>query len=94
MTFSAWLHGRQPERIEFGSYVSAVEPLNASCVVLGNGDRSSELGMTIKILVVKDEPLLQMAAVNLVEDAGFEALEAADGEEPLALLEAVSDIRF
>ncbi|WP_245279865.1 hypothetical protein [Rhizobium leguminosarum] len=50
--------------------------------------------MTIKILVVKDEPLLQMAAVNLVEDAGFEALKAADGEEPLALLEAVSDIRF
>jgi CheY-like chemotaxis protein len=49
--------------------------------------------MTIKVLVVEDEPLLRAVAVNLVHDAGFEALEAANGEEALALLETVSNIR-
>lgn len=50
--------------------------------------------MKTKVLVVEDEPLLRMVAVNLVEDAGFEALEAANGQEALALLETVSDIRI
>lgn len=45
------------------------------------------------ILVVEDEPLLRMMAVDLVEDAGFEALEAANADEAIKILECRSDIR-
>lgn len=46
------------------------------------------------VLVVEDEPLLRMMAVDLVEVAGFEALEAADAHEAMALLESRADIRI
>jgi len=38
------------------------------------------------VLVVDDEPLIRLYAVDVLTDAGFEALEAADAEEALALL--------
>jgi CheY-like chemotaxis protein len=44
------------------------------------------------ILVVEDEPLLRMLAVEVVEEAGFVALEAADADEAVALLESRPDI--
>jgi len=44
------------------------------------------------ILVVEDEPLLRMMAVDLVEDAGFEALEAANADEAIRILECRNDI--
>lgn len=46
------------------------------------------------VLVVEDEPLLRLLAIDIVEDAGFEPLEAADATEAIALLEARSDIRI
>ena len=46
------------------------------------------------ILIVDDEPLLRMAAFAMVEDAGFEAIEAADATEAIAILESRSDIRL
>ena len=46
------------------------------------------------ILVVEDEALVRMHAVTVLEDAGFSTLEAANGEEAIALLEARSDIRI
>ncbi|MFC3692520.1 response regulator [Chenggangzhangella methanolivorans] len=46
------------------------------------------------VLVVEDEPLLRMMAVDLVEDAGFEAVEAADATEAVRILEARTDIRI
>jgi CheY-like chemotaxis protein len=45
------------------------------------------------ILVVEDEPLLRLAAVDLVEAAGFEAVAAADATQALAILESRNDIR-
>ena len=45
------------------------------------------------VLVVEDEPLLRMAAVDVVEDAGFEALEAGTAAEAAQLLESRPDIR-
>ena len=45
------------------------------------------------ILVVEDEPLLRMMAVDLVEDAGFEAVEAAGADEAVRILESRLDIR-
>jgi two-component system, response regulator PdtaR len=44
------------------------------------------------VLVVEDEPLLRMMAVEAVEEAGFVALEAANADEAVALLESRSDI--
>jgi two-component system, response regulator PdtaR len=44
------------------------------------------------VLVVEDEPLLRMMAVEVVEEAGFVALEAANADEAVALLESRLDI--
>lgn len=46
------------------------------------------------LLVVEDEPLLRMMAVDLAEDAGFEVVEAANAAEAVAILEARADIRI
>lgn len=44
------------------------------------------------VLVVEDEPLLRMLAVDIVEDAGFVAIEAADADAAVRILEARSDV--
>jgi CheY-like chemotaxis protein len=49
---------------------------------------------TPAILVVEDEPLLRLMAVDIVEDAGFEALSAATADEALAILETRADVRL
>jgi CheY-like chemotaxis protein len=40
------------------------------------------------VLIVEDDPLLRMLAAEVAEDAGFVALEAADADEAVALLES------
>lgn len=45
------------------------------------------------VLVVEDEPLLRLAAIDLVEMAGYEAIPAADATEAVKILEARNDIR-
>lgn len=47
----------------------------------------------IAILVVEDEPLLLLDALDMVEDAGFTAYGAANADEAIRLLERHSDIR-
>jgi CheY-like chemotaxis protein len=44
------------------------------------------------VLVVEDEMLLRMRAVDMVEDAGFTSVEALDADEAVAILESRSDI--
>jgi CheY-like chemotaxis protein len=44
------------------------------------------------ILVVEDEMLLRMRAVDMVEDAGYVPVEAVDADEALAILQSRSDI--
>ena len=44
------------------------------------------------VLVIEDEPLLRMMALSVVEEAGFEAVEARDAELAIAILEARTDI--
>ena len=46
------------------------------------------------VLVVEDEGLIRLSAVQIVEDAGFEALEAGDADAAIRILEARSDIRL
>ena len=44
------------------------------------------------VLVVEDEMLLRMRAVDMVEDAGFTPVEAVDADEAVAILDSRSDI--
>ena len=44
------------------------------------------------VLVVDDEPLVRMNAVDMFEDMGFEVLEAPDGLKALHVLEQRPDV--
>jgi two-component sensor histidine kinase/CheY-like chemotaxis protein len=44
------------------------------------------------VLVVEDELVLRMRAVDIVEDAGFTAIEAVNADNALSILESRSDI--
>jgi two-component sensor histidine kinase/CheY-like chemotaxis protein len=44
------------------------------------------------VLVVEDEMVLRMRAVDIVEDAGFTAVEAVNADEAMSILESRSDI--
>ncbi|RZM11280.1 MAG: response regulator [Sphingomonas sp.] len=46
------------------------------------------------LLVVEDEPLLRMMAVDMAEDAGFEVVEACNADAAVAILETRTDIRL
>ena len=52
----------------------------------------SPVAPTTNVLVVEDEMVLRMRAVDIVEDAGFTAVEAVSADEALAILESRSDI--
>jgi CheY-like chemotaxis protein len=54
-----------------------------------------------EILIAEDESMLRVIAVEMLEDAGFQVFQAADGEEALALLKAhpriallISDVKM
>jgi CheY-like chemotaxis protein len=50
---------------------------------------------TMKVLVVEDEELIRLIVVDALEDAGFEVIEAATGEEALSRCqERVADVLF
>lgn len=44
------------------------------------------------VLIVEDEPLLRLMAIDVVKDAGFDALEASDADEAIRILESRTDI--
>jgi CheY-like chemotaxis protein len=44
------------------------------------------------VLVVEDDTMIRMCAVDLVLSAGYEALEACNADEAIAALEAHADI--
>src|ERR1700733_13821040 len=46
------------------------------------------------VLVVEDEMMLRMRAVDMVEDAGFSPVEAVNADDALAILESRSDIEL
>jgi two-component sensor histidine kinase/DNA-binding response OmpR family regulator len=46
------------------------------------------------VLVVEDEMMLRMRAVDMVEDAGFTPIEAINADDALAILESRSDIEL
>ena len=44
------------------------------------------------VLIVEDEMMLRMHAMEMVEDAGYTPLEALDAAEAVAILESRSDV--
>jgi CheY-like chemotaxis protein len=46
------------------------------------------------VLVVEDEFLIRMNTVEMVEEAGYAALEAANADEALGILDRRSDIQI
>ena len=46
------------------------------------------------ILVVEDNPIIRWSAVDIAREAGFEALEAADANSAIQILESRPDIRL
>ena len=44
------------------------------------------------VLIVEDEFLIRMRAADIIEDAGFEVVEAADADEAILILESRGDI--
>ena len=46
------------------------------------------------VLVVEDDFLLRMDAVDIVRNAGFEAIEAANADQAIAIIEADPDIHI
>src|ERR1700759_4866041 len=52
------------------------------------------MGSKAVVLVVDDEPLLRMAGMAMVEDAGFEPIEASHADEAIEILESRDDVRL
>src|ERR1700683_37791 len=48
---------------------------------------------TPAVLIVEDEPLVRLCAVDTVVGAGFDVIEAANADEAIRILESRSDIR-
>ena len=53
---------------------------------------STDLTPVPNVLIVEDEMILRMRAVDLVEDAGFCPVEAVNADEAMSILESRSDI--
>ena len=51
-------------------------------------------GPPLYVLVVEDDFLSRLHAINLVEDAGYLAVEASNADEAISILEARKDIRI
>jgi CheY-like chemotaxis protein len=45
------------------------------------------------VLVVEDEPLVRLAAIDMLTGAGFQVLDAENADEAIAILETRRDIR-
>jgi CheY-like chemotaxis protein len=50
-------------------------------------------GRKLVVLVVEDENLIRLSALDMVEEAGFEAIAASDADEAIRILESRNDIR-
>jgi two-component system, response regulator PdtaR len=45
------------------------------------------------VLIVEDQILLRMNAIDMIEEAGFEVVEAGNADEAILILESRTDIR-
>ena len=68
------------------TYASRPFPASALMMVLDHS------GIPAVVLIVEDEMILRMRAVDMEEDAGYTPLEALDAAEAVAILESRSDV--
>lgn len=54
----------------------------------------SRTGLKAIVLVVEDDALLRLAATDLVEDAGLQAIEASNADDAIRILEERTDIHI
>jgi CheY-like chemotaxis protein len=66
--------------------------LNAYSLSSGWGGYGSFMSRIAVVLIVEDELLLRMDAVDMIAAAGFEALEAGNADEAIEILEARPDV--
>jgi DNA-binding NtrC family response regulator len=52
------------------------------------------LGRKAVVLIVEDEPFLRMAGAAMVQDAGFEPIEASNADEAMRILKSRNDVRL
>jgi CheY-like chemotaxis protein len=57
------------------------------------GGLSVKSPASVVVLVVEDEPVVRLDAIETLRDAGFQVIEAANADEAIAILEARRDIR-
>jgi CheY-like chemotaxis protein len=60
---------------------------------LGRHMGRADPGRKPVVLVVEDENLIRLSALDMVEEAGFEAIAASDADEAIRILESRNDIR-
>ena len=53
---------------------------------------STDLTSVPNVLIVEDEMILRMRAIDIVEDAGFNPVEAVNADQAISILESRSDI--
>jgi CheY-like chemotaxis protein len=54
----------------------------------------NDAALPATVLVVEDDVLLRMFAVEMIEEAGFRVIEAQDADAAIRVLEARNDIRI
>jgi len=52
------------------------------------------LAVKVVVLIVEDKPIIRMLAADVVEEAGFEVLEAENADEAVCILESRPDVRI
>jgi CheY-like chemotaxis protein len=55
--------------------------------------RQGKMGKAPVILIVEDEALVRQGVVQMIEDASFQVIEAANADEAIRILESRTDIR-
>lgn len=62
--------------------------------MIDRDDRNAPADPRLYVLVVEDEPIVRMAAADMVSDAGFIPIEARNATEAVQILEQRTDIRI
>lgn len=95
--YDLWQHAGRPHGRDHEHWQQAVaerdlmEKTRASKdgaeVLARNGADTRDANRRHRVLIVEDEPILRLDAIDILKDAGFDTLEAANADEALVLLE-------
>jgi CheY-like chemotaxis protein len=83
--------------MEFRSMGRNAEAVKGFYLIVPEQTRPTKLmtsGSPVCVLVVEDEFFSRLHAVDLVEAAGYAAIEASNADEAIAVLEARKDVRI